>query len=235
VQTYRYAEETEGFDGTGRAAAVGCGLSMLHRSTITERERRRAPRSVSLGMFETAKGGLTVNKTFIISGAVTGLMLWLPMQSHAQQQGRSAPAKQMTRDIKIISTAGARALADACTTWAEQNKQVVAMAILDWGGNLVESHAMEGAAMNAIDTALLKAKSALRWRRPTSETNKMVRTGQNLAPTFMRDFPQPGALPIVVNGEVIGAMGVSGADGEKCAQAAIDAVFKGQTTSSSVR
>ena len=39
-----------------------------------------------------------------------------------------------------------------------------------WGGNLIESHAMEGAAMNAIDTALLKAKSALRWRRPTSET-----------------------------------------------------------------
>ncbi len=106
------------------------------------------------------------------------------------------------------------------------------MAILDWGGNLIESHAMEGAPMNAIDTALLKAKSALRWRRPTSETNKMVRSGENLAPTFMRDFPQPGALPIMVNGQVIGAMGVSGADGEKCAQAAIDAVFNGQATSS---
>ena len=102
------------------------------------------------------------------------------------------------------------------------------MAILDWGGNLIESHAMEGAPMNAIETALLKAKSALRWRRPTSETNKMVRSGENLAPTFMNDFPQPGALPIVVNGQVIGAMGVSSAEGEKCAQAAIDAVFKGQ-------
>lgn len=132
-----------------------------------------------------------------------------------------------TRDIKVISSAGARALADACSAWAEQNKQIVAIAILDWGGNLIESHAMEGAPMNAIDTALLKAKSALRWRRATSETNKIVRSGENLAPTFMRDFPQPGALPIVVNGQVIGAMGVSGADGEKCAQAAIDTVFKG--------
>ena len=36
----------------------------------------------------------------------------------------------------------------------------------------------------------------------------------------------PGALPIVVDGEVIGSMGMSSADGEKCAQAAIDAVFK---------
>src|SRR6266480_7936633 len=141
-------------------------------------------------------------------------------------------AMQATRDIKVISSAGARALADACTNWAEKNKQIVAIAILDWGGNLIESHAMEGAPMNAIDTALLKAKSALRWRRATSETNKMVRTGENLAPTFMNDFPQPGALPIIVNSQVVGAMGVSGADGEKCAQAAIDAVFKGQATTS---
>src|SRR5437016_954848 len=139
---------------------------------------------------------------------------------------------KLTRDVKVVSSAGARALADACTAWAEQNKQVVAMAILDWGGNLIEFHAMEGAPMNAIDTALLKAKSALRWRRPTSETNKMVRSGQNLAPTFMHDFPQPGALPIVVDGQVVGAMGVSSGDGEKCAQAAIDAVFNGQATTS---
>jgi len=140
--------------------------------------------------------------------------------------GQAARSASPTRDIKVISSAGARALADACTAWGEQNKQVLAMAILDWGGNLIESHAMEGAAANSIDTALLKAKSALRWRRATSETNRIVRTGENLAPTFMNDFPQPGALPIIVDGQVIGAMGVSGADGEKCAQAAIDAVFK---------
>ena len=60
--------------------------------------------------------------------------------------------------------------------------------------------------------------------------NKIVRSGQNLAPTFMHDFPQPGALPIVADGEVIGSMGVSSADGEKCAQAAIDAVFNKQKT-----
>ncbi len=149
--------------------------------------------------------------------------------------GASAQATreiQATRDIKVISSAGARAMADACVAWAEQNKQIVAMAILDWGGNVIESHAMEGAPANAIDTALLKAKSALRWRRATSETNRIVRSGENLAPTFMNDFPQPGALPVVLNGQVIGAMGVSGADGEKCAQAAIDAVFKKQATSS---
>jgi uncharacterized protein GlcG (DUF336 family) len=140
--------------------------------------------------------------------------------------GQAAKSASPTRDIKVISSAGARAMADACTAWAEQNKQVLAMAIIDWAGNLIEFHAMEGAPMNSIETAQLKAKSALRWRRPTSETNKIVRSGENLAATFMNDFPQPGALPIMVDGQVIGAMGVSSADGEKCAQAAIDAVFR---------
>jgi glc operon protein GlcG len=173
-----------------------------------------------------------MKRILVTSGTALAAALSLSVSLDAQQPARPAPAKSaMTRNIKLISSAGARALADACTAWAEQNKQIVAMAILDWGGNLIESHAMEGAPMNAIDTALLKAKSALRWRRPTSETNKMVRNGENLAPTFMRDFPQPGALPIVVDGQVIGAMGVSGADGEKCAKAAIDAVFSTQAAS----
>src|SRR5215510_11806836 len=60
----------------------------------------------------------------------------------------NASAQQMTRDIKVISSAGARALVDSCVTWAQKNNQVVAIAILDWGGNLIESHAMEGAAAN---------------------------------------------------------------------------------------
>ncbi len=137
-----------------------------------------------------------------------------------------ASAQAMVRQQKVITSVGARAMVDACAAWAEHNHLTLAMSVLDWAGNQLESHAMEGAGANSIDTALLKAKSALRWRRPTSEMNKIVRSGQNLAPTFMHDFPQPGALPIVVDGEVIGAMGVSSADGEKCAQAAIDAVFK---------
>src|SRR5215510_8160788 len=124
-----------------------------------------------------------------------------------------ASAMQLTRDIKVISSAGARALVDACAAWAEKNKQTVAIAVLDWGGNLIESHAMEGAAPNAIDTALLKAKSALRWRRPSSETAGIVRRGENLAPTYITgDFPQPGAVPITVDGQVVGAMGVSSGD-----------------------
>jgi hypothetical protein len=49
---------------------------------------------------------------------------------------------------------------------------------------------------------------------------------------IMGDFPQPGAIPIVLDGQVIGSMGVSSGDGEKCAQAGVEAVF-GKTASAS--
>jgi glc operon protein GlcG len=145
-------------------------------------------------------------------------LLAITFGAGAVSAAQATPDLKLTRDVKVISSAGARALADACTTWAEKNKQIVAMAVLDWGGSLIEFHAMEGAPANAIETALMKAHSALRWRRATSETNRLVRSGETLAPTFMDDFPQPGALPIVLNGQVIGAMGVSSELGEKCAQ-----------------
>jgi glc operon protein GlcG len=144
----------------------------------------------------------------------------------ATADASAAAAGAPTRSITMISSAGARGLVEGCTAWAQKNNTAVAMAVLDWGGNLVESHAMEGVAPNAIDTALLKAKNALRWRRPSSETAQIVKSGQNLAPTYiMGDFPQPGAVPIVVNGQVIGSMGVSSGDGEKCAAAGIESVF----------
>jgi uncharacterized protein GlcG (DUF336 family) len=167
-----------------------------------------------------------------IQMSLLALFVFATVSFAARPSAQAAGDTKLTRTITVVSSAGARALVDACSAWAEKNKITVAMAVLDWGGNVVESHAMEGAAANAIDTALLKAKSALRWRRATSETNKIVRSGENLAPTFMNDFPQPGALPIVIDGQVIGAMGVSSGDGEKCAQAAIDTVFKGRAKSS---
>src|SRR5438477_12577792 len=155
---------------------------------------------------EFGLGGNMRHSTFIAMIAATAAM--------TASASIAAPASAPLRNIKIISSAGARGLIEGCSAWAEKNRTTVAMAVLDWGGNLIESHAMEGAAPNAIDTALLKARNALRWRRPSSETAQIVRSGQNLAPTYIRgDFPMPGAVPIMVDGQVVGAMGVSSGDG----------------------
>jgi NADH dehydrogenase/NADH:ubiquinone oxidoreductase subunit G len=62
-----------------------------------------------------------------------------------------ASAEAMVRQQKVISSAGARAMVEACTAWAELNHETLAMSVLDCAGNQLESHAMEGAAANAID------------------------------------------------------------------------------------
>ena len=67
----------------------------------------------------------------VLSVLVIGVLAARP--SAAQTTG----AAKLTRTITVISSAGARALADACTAWAEKNKTIVAMAILDWGGNVI--------------------------------------------------------------------------------------------------
>jgi hypothetical protein len=51
-----------------------------------------------------------------------------------------ASAQAMVREQKVISSAGARAMVDACTAWAERNHVTLAMSVLDLAGNLIESH-----------------------------------------------------------------------------------------------
>src|SRR6266496_4464531 len=74
---------------------------------------------------------------------------WLSILVTAALGADASAGQAPTRDIKVISRARARAMADACIALAAPNKQVVAMAVLEWSGNLIASHAMEGAAANA--------------------------------------------------------------------------------------
>lgn len=163
-----------------------------------------------------------MKKMSVFAVAVIMLAWFVPVNAQSEEL-------PMTRDIKIISSAGASAIVDHCMAWAKQNKRVLTIAVVDWGGNLIQFNAGEGAEVVEIETALWKAKSALRWRRPNSQTYDMVKKGENLAPTFIPgDFPQPGGCPIVINGKVIGAVGIASPDGEDIAKRAIDEVFKGQ-------
>jgi hypothetical protein len=130
--------------GESEAATVAAGK--LHAAAINSmNDQCRLSQAISSARFRTGKRAgrsptqqrvqglrrIDVKKLFAISGTVIGLTLSLFVPLHAQEQARSEPAMQPTRDIKVISSAGARALADACTAWAEQNKKIVAMAILD--------------------------------------------------------------------------------------------------------
>lgn len=131
----------------------------------------------------------------------------------------------------FLSSAAAQKITDTCVATAKGWGATLAVAVVDPSGVLIDFHSMQGANETAGTTALLKAKTAARWRRTTQEVNRMVTSGQNIAPEWIGDFPQPGAVPIMVNGQVVGAVGVGGLGpkphdyGIPCAVAGINAAL----------
>ncbi len=136
-----------------------------------------------------------------------------------------------TYNRPFVSSEAAQTITDTCIATAREWDVRLAVAVVDPFGILIDFHSMQGASETSGTTALLKAKTAARWRRTTAEVNRMVTTGQNIAPEWIGDFPQPGAVPIIIDGVVAGAVGVGGLVGNPhnygipCAVAGIEAAF----------
>lgn len=126
---------------------------------------------------------------------------------------------------KQISADTARKLVDACLAYSKERNQIVGVAVVDIAGVLMDMHSLGGQATYS-ETAILKAKTAAHWQRKTSELEEDVNSKRNGASVWIGDFPRAGGVPIVIEGEVAGAIGVGGGGGaEACAQAAIDQVI----------
>ena len=137
----------------------------------------------------------------------------------------AAAAQPAFIERKQVSPATARKLVDACIARAEQQKQIVGCAVVDIAGVLVDFHALGGQATYA-ETAILKAKTAAHWQRATSELEADVNSQRNGASVWIGDFPRAGGVPIVIEGQVAGAIGVGGGgNAEGLAKAAIEAVL----------
>jgi len=142
---------------------------------------------------------------------------------------QQAAAQQYVGDQRTMLSAGARALVDSCLEYAQQNNLRVGVAVVDPYGNLLDYHTMEGTNVIAGESAILKAKTAVRWWRSTEELNQRVQNWDNVAPVWAGDFPQRGGVPIFMEGIVIGAMGIGGGDGDACAKHAIETVLGAST------
>jgi glc operon protein GlcG len=142
----------------------------------------------------------------------------------------AAAAQPVFIERKQVSPATARKLVDACIARAEQQKQIVGCAVVDIAGVLVDFHAMGGQATFA-ETAILKAKTAAHWQRATSSLEDDVNSERNGASVWIGDFPRSGGVPIMIEGQVAGAMGVGGGNSEELAKAAIEAVLGAQPQS----
>ena len=119
-----------------------------------------------------------------------------------------------------------RTMALAAETEARRNDWNVAIAILDDGGHLLHFHRMDGATPANAEIALEKGRTAACTRRSTKVWEDRI-AGGRLSMLRMPVLPVQGGLPIVVAGDCVGGIGVSGVqshEDEQIGQAGIDAL-----------
>ena len=122
----------------------------------------------------------------------------------------------------------AEQISHACEKYAADHNISVSIFIVDQYGQIVHAHRMDGQIANNIETALMKAKTVL-WDHQPSH----VRMNQNINNPFtefrsveMGIFPNKGGLPIIVDKQFLGAIGVGGSGlDEECADYALTQVL----------
>src|SRR6185295_10338606 len=127
-----------------------------------------------------------------------------------------------------ISADAAEKITQACVDWAGKNNQAVTVFILSPTGQIVHAHRMDGQVPINIETALLKAQSVLYTRDSTHARANQVANNVALQLRWSKlpVFPVSGGLPIIVDGQMIGAIGVGGGSrDEDCAYQALTAVI----------
>ena len=133
---------------------------------------------------------------------------------------RNRPALTLADVKRLLAAAEAEGL---------RSKWNVAIAVLDDGGHLLGFQRMDGATPANAEIAVRKGRSAAVSRRSTRNWEERI-AGGRMAILKMPVLPVTGGLPIVVEGECVGGIGVSGVqshEDEQIAQAAIDALLKG--------
>jgi len=139
-------------------------------------------------------------------------------------------------DGNQISLAAAKKIASVCRDWAASKGNSASIYVLDNAGEFVHMERMDGQVYNNIRTALLKAQTSLKTRAPTSIANAQLKNnpaGTARQTTYFNLFTNSGGVPIVVDGQMIGSVGVGGVAGggdEPCAVEGLKAAFGDHVT-----
>lgn len=155
----------------------------------------------------------------------------LPSSNLPEEFVVSGQAASRIHDGNQISGDAARRVAMACREWAAERDGTMSLVVLDNAGNFVHAERGDGQIYNNTRTALLKAQSALKTKQPTSIRAARLRNEPSGMPRsifWYNFYSVPGGLPIVVDGQMIGSIGIGGGAGggdENCAIAGLKAVF----------
>ncbi len=114
----------------------------------------------------------------------------------------------------------AKRISAAAEAEAMKNKWTVAIAVVDEGGHLVHLAKIDETQYGSIDVAIQKAQTSAAFKRPTKVFEDAIAGGRNAIIGLKGALPLEGGLPIIWEGKVIGAVGVSGAKSVEDAQVA---------------
>jgi len=111
-----------------------------------------------------------------------------------------------------INLETAKKVAASAITEARKNNWIMAIAIIDTGGHLVYFEKMDGTQTGSVRVAIGKGRSAVLFKRPTKAFQDMVAAGgEGLRMLRLEGaVPIEGGLPLLMDGKVVGAIGVSG-------------------------
>jgi len=111
-----------------------------------------------------------------------------------------------------INLATAKAIGDHCVAAAAAKGMGVSVAIVDQFGIITYYIRADGQGKANTETALMKAKTVLNTRQPSKAQMNAVRSGNTSEARVISfgNFANAGALPIVVDGQFLGAIGVGG-------------------------
>lgn len=113
-------------------------------------------------------------------------------------------------EAKTISLEGAKKIVAEAVKYAKANNAPGgAIAVVDNGGNLLYLERLDGTFAAAAEVAIKKANTAAIFKAPSSKLENSINGGRQALITVGHTFLQ-GGIPLILNGQVVGAIGVSG-------------------------
>lgn len=137
------------------------------------------------------------------------LMALMSLQAHAQ-----------LADKKALTLEGATRIAAAAEAEARKNNWNVVIAIVDDGGHLMLLRRIDGTQTGSIDVAIGKAKTSAAFKRPTKVFDDLAKNRPSVTTIAPDAVLLEGGVPIMVGGQLVGAVGVSGVTSQQDAQIA---------------
>ena len=119
----------------------------------------------------------------------------------------------MLADKKALTLAIAKRIAAAAEQEAAKNNWNIFIAIVDDGGNLMYLERMDDSQLASQEVSIAKARTALLFKRPTKALEDAVTGGRVVMMALtnaVNAVPVEGGLPLMADGKIVGAIGISG-------------------------